>query len=125
MVVHGKVIDNHTGEALIGATVYAVPGTGPNRGVTTTDYDGYFETNQIAANEKVGISYVGYITEQFDHKDGIYALTESTSFLDGVTVVGKKQESPSPRKNKYMWIAIVALLLFFFMAAFKIYKSKS
>ncbi|MBN4080802.1 TonB-dependent receptor [Caldithrix abyssi] len=58
--VSGKVISDDTGEALIGVNI-VVKGTGIG---TTTDQDGYFSLDAIAADAVLVISYIGYDTKE-------------------------------------------------------------
>ncbi|MDR0575862.1 MAG: TonB-dependent receptor [Tannerella sp.] len=83
--VTGTVVDSE-GEAVIGASVTVV---GTVNGVIT-DIDGNFSLTNVAANAKLKISYVGYVTQEIavDGKSVIrVTLKEDVQLLDEVQVV--------------------------------------
>lgn len=81
---HGMVVDEATGEPLIGATVMPI-GTG--RGVAT-DYDGKFTLNIPSKVKEVQVSYVGYTTIRTRIANNItIKLKTSAATLDDVMVV--------------------------------------
>lgn len=100
-VIRGEVLDNKTGESLIGATIL-VKGT-TNEGVQT-DYDGIFElkTNRPLPLTLV-ISYIGYTAQEVEVKntkerikvklseDG-YVIAEVE--IKGQRISDKQKESP-------------------------------
>ncbi|NJL11657.1 MAG: carboxypeptidase-like regulatory domain-containing protein [Microscillaceae bacterium] len=55
--VSGKVIDGETGEAIPFGNVY--PKSNPQAG-TTTDFDGYYTLQNVAAGDSIVVSYIGY-----------------------------------------------------------------
>ncbi|MCF8229221.1 MAG: TonB-dependent receptor [Bacteroidales bacterium] len=61
--LRGKVIDNKTGETLIGVTV-AVVGTTMG---TTTDFDGNYSLKLPAGNYNIRISYISYQPQEYEN----------------------------------------------------------
>ena len=86
-VCKGTVVDSN-GEAIVGASVFAVS-NGHKKG-SVTDLDGNFEIDGIASGSSLTISYVGYKTQQvtWSGKDLKVTLQESSEMLDNVVVVG-------------------------------------
>ncbi|MGC9355932.1 MAG: carboxypeptidase-like regulatory domain-containing protein, partial [Mariniphaga sp.] len=60
--VEGKVVDAESGESLVGASVVL---EGTTMG-TVTDIDGSFTLELETGNQTVLVSYIGYVTEEFD-----------------------------------------------------------
>ena len=96
--VRGKVVDNTSGETLIGANVLI---KGSTTG-TVTDYDGAFELRASSLPTTVTISYLGYTTKDFvitDNKSVILKLeTENITIalveIKGQRVSDKQKASP-------------------------------
>ncbi|MEO6039412.1 MAG: carboxypeptidase-like regulatory domain-containing protein, partial [Saprospiraceae bacterium] len=61
--LRGKVLDDVSGEALIGATVAVIEG---GTGGGTTNYDGEFSVKVDSLPAKLSISYTGYATKELD-----------------------------------------------------------
>mgnify|MGYP003310363756 CR=1 FL=1 len=81
--IKGTVVDGN-GEAIIGAAIM-VPGT--NTG-SITDVDGAFQIN-VAVGTSLEFSCLGYVTVTVPAANGMkVVLTEDTTFLDDVVVVG-------------------------------------
>ena len=84
--VSGTVLDEATGDPVIGATV-KIKGTGTG---VVTDFDGNFSID-ASVGQTLEISYVGYITQTLKvTKGGRYEirLSEDTHTLEQVVVVG-------------------------------------
>ena len=84
--VSGTVLDEATGDPVIGATV-KIKGTGTG---VVTDFDGNFSID-ASVGQTLEISYVGYITQTLKvSKGGHYEirLSEDTHTLEQVVVVG-------------------------------------
>ena len=82
-VVSGRVIDG-TGEGVISATVL-IKGA---QGGTVTDFDGNFKV-QCQPGATLVISYIGYLTQEVEAKDGmVVTLKEDNALLDEVVVIG-------------------------------------
>lgn len=83
--VQGNVKD-HTGEAVIGATVMQ---KGTSNG-TVTDFDGNFSLN-VPANARLTISYIGFLTQEIEVKGQTsieVVLQDDSQTLSEVVVVG-------------------------------------
>ncbi|MDR1115635.1 MAG: TonB-dependent receptor [Tannerella sp.] len=83
--VTGTIVDSN-GEALIGANILVV---GATQG-TITDYEGNFSLENVPENDKLRISYIGYITQEVPVSGkGSFriVLEESTQVLGEVEVV--------------------------------------
>ena len=84
--VHGTVVDGNTGEPIIGANVVVKGET--TRG-TITDINGEFYL-QVASNEKLCVSYIGYLTSEVtaNKTELKILLKEDGETLEEVVVVG-------------------------------------
>jgi len=99
--VTGYILEESTGEPLIGATVI-VKGTSIG---TVTDYDGSYTLNLPAQHNGIlEVSYIGYDTQQvsINKQNTIVSLAEGTAILDEVVVIkgsrnSKKKEEKSSR----------------------------
>ena len=93
MTVSGRVIDQATGESIIGATVYASSDTSTG---TITDTDGNFSIDDFPGDDKLVISYIGYETQTLDPDEdmGTIALAASTEVLDEVNVTASFKSTP-------------------------------
>lgn len=85
-IISGKVVEQSTGEALLGATVQNLT----TKKATTTDFEGLFN---IAASlgDVLKISYVGTLTQQITVANNsriIVYLNEDVAKLDAVVVIG-------------------------------------
>ncbi len=85
MTVTGQVVDQQTGESLIGATVLEV---GTTNGVIT-DLDGHFTIALKDKKNRLEVSYVGYVTQKLAASSQmIIKLKTDALALDEVVVVG-------------------------------------
>ena len=81
--ISGRVVDTN-GDEIISATVL-VKGT---QGGTVTDFDGNFKV-QCQPGATLVISYIGYLTQEAEAKDGMtVTLKEDNALLDEVVVIG-------------------------------------
>jgi TonB-linked SusC/RagA family outer membrane protein len=85
-IISGKVVEQSTGEALLGATVQNLT----TKKATTTDFEGLFN---IAASlgDVLKISYIGTLTQQITVANNsriIVYLNEDVAKLDAVVVIG-------------------------------------
>ena len=84
VAVQGTVIDQATGEPIIGASVLEI---GTTNG-TITDFDGNFTLN-VQSGAKLSISYMGYKTQEMDASPVLKVrMGEDNELLDEVVVVG-------------------------------------
>ncbi len=84
--LQGKVVDEFTGDPLLGATV-VIKGT---QKATTTNFDGDFSIN-ASIGEVLRISYVGYKTKEITIDDLNFKnvqLSQDVAGLDAVVVIG-------------------------------------
>lgn len=84
-VLKGKVVDVH-GEAVIGANIRVVDGTGG----TITDVDGNFSL-EVKPGDRITVSYIGYASTEMAVGDGqpiSVTLHEDSRMIDEVVVVG-------------------------------------
>ncbi|MDO4496760.1 MAG: SusC/RagA family TonB-linked outer membrane protein, partial [Bacteroidales bacterium] len=91
--IQGQIIDNSTGEPLIGATIAT---KASKSGGVTTDYNGQFSletTEELPVTLKV--SFVGYEDQEVDIYDDsepvTITLTENRNLLDEIVVTGVSQ----------------------------------
>ena len=94
-VLKGKVIDEGTGESLIGVTIIEVNELNRALNGTVTDLNGNFTLRLSNPDTKVKISYIGFRTEEHDISGQTFLeidLEEETQLLDEVVVTaeGKK-----------------------------------
>ena len=94
-VLKGKVIDEGTGESLIGVTIIEVNELNRALNGTVTDLNGNFTLRLSNPDTKVKISYIGFRTEEHDISGQTFLeidLEEETQLLDEVVVIaeGKK-----------------------------------
>ena len=94
-VLKGKVIDEGTGESLIGVTIIEVNELNRSLNGTVTDLNGNFTLRLSNPDTKVKISYIGFRTEEHDISGQTFLeidLEEETQLLDEVVVIaeGKK-----------------------------------
>lgn len=85
-LLKGKVIDQRSGEPLVGASILEV---GTSNGILT-DIDGNFELT-VQKDAILRVSYVGFITQDVGTKGENYieiSLKEDAEMLDEVVVVG-------------------------------------
>ena len=81
--ISGRVVDTN-GDEIISATVL-VKGS---QGGTVTDFDGNFKV-QCQPGATLVISYIGYLTQEVEAKDGMtVTLKEDNALLDEVVVIG-------------------------------------
>ena len=81
--ISGRVVDTN-GDEVISATVL-VKGS---QGGTVTDFDGNFKV-QCQPGATLVISYIGYLTQEVEAKDGMtVTLKEDNALLDEVVVIG-------------------------------------
>ncbi len=86
-ILKGKVVDEETGESLIGVVVAA---KGATSKMTLTDKNGNFSIS-INKNDVLSFSYLGYASKDVipaNIKDGTVKLSTSASSLDEVVVIG-------------------------------------
>ncbi|MEP7269360.1 MAG: TonB-dependent receptor [Saprospiraceae bacterium] len=97
--IKGKVLDDVTGETLIGAAV-SVKGT--NTG-TVTDFDGAFEIRVPSLPATLSFSYLGYLTKDVDIKSAnsnitikleSEAITIAVTEIRGQRISDKQKASP-------------------------------
>ncbi|MDR1602355.1 MAG: SusC/RagA family TonB-linked outer membrane protein [Tannerella sp.] len=86
----GLVIDSQTGEAVIGANVY-IKNTSLRQGAVT-DVNGRFSLAVSSFPATIGISYVGYRTQEVDiyeqsAEEVVFSLVEDVNLLNEVVVV--------------------------------------
>jgi TonB-linked SusC/RagA family outer membrane protein len=88
--VRGKVVDNRTGEPLVGVAV-AVRGNVAQTGVAT-GINGEFVLNAGALPAVIGVSYIGYKSQEIDvyeiSETLIIYLVEDFNLLNEIVVVG-------------------------------------
>ena len=94
-VLKGKVIDEETGESLIGVTIIEVNELNRTLNGTVTDLNGNFTLRLSNPDTKVKISYIGFRTEEHAISGQTFLeidLEEETQLLDEVVVTaeGKK-----------------------------------
>lgn len=94
-VLKGKVIDQATGESLIGVTVIEVNELNRSLNGTVTDLNGNFTLRLSSPDTKVKISYIGFRTEEYTISGQSFLevdLEEETQVLEEVVVTaeGKK-----------------------------------
>jgi TonB-linked SusC/RagA family outer membrane protein len=94
-VLKGKVIDEKTGEALIGVTVIELNELNRVLNGTVTDLNGNFTLRLSNPDTKVRISYIGFTTEEHTISGETFLevdLDEETQVLDEVVITaeGKK-----------------------------------
>ena len=94
-VLKGKVIEEETGESLIGVTIIEVNELNRTLNGTVTDLNGNFTLRLSNPNTKVKISYIGFRTEEHVISGQTFLeidLEEETQLLDEVVVTaeGKK-----------------------------------
>jgi TonB-linked SusC/RagA family outer membrane protein len=85
-IVSGKVLEQSTGEALLGATVQNIT----TNKATTTDFDGLF-TIEASIGEVIRITYVGTLTQEItvESFDSLtIKLLEDVATLEEVVVIG-------------------------------------
>jgi hypothetical protein len=84
-VISGRVLDE-SGNPIMGASII-VKGTGSG---TTTDVNGFFKLQNVAANRSVIVSSVGYSSKEIAAKPGYItiSLQADTQSLEEVVVVG-------------------------------------
>lgn len=83
--VSGQVVDDATGETVIGATIQV---KGAEASGTITDFDGNFTITLPAGTTTLVVSYVGYETKEVVAKDGmVIRMATSSEVLDEVMVV--------------------------------------
>lgn len=81
------IVKDDRGEPIIGANIVIA---GTTNG-TTTDIDGNFSLSDVAENDIINISYIGYLSKEFKvagKTDFTIMLTEDTQKLEEVVVVG-------------------------------------
>ena len=84
--IKGRVIDKDTKEALIGASVVLESNSGVG---TTTDVDGNFELVLPKKNEKIVVSYIGYISVTLvPQNNQVIEMSADALGLEEVVVVG-------------------------------------
>ena len=91
-VIKGKVVEETTGEALIGVTVIEVNDLNRTLNGTVTDINGNFTLRLTAAHTMLKISYIGYKTEEFAISGQSYLdvkLKEETQLLEEVVITGE------------------------------------
>lgn len=92
-LLKGKVIDQRSGEPLVGASILEV---GTSNGILT-DIDGNFELT-VQKDAILRVSYVGFITQDVGTKGENYieiSLKEDAEMLDEVVVVGYGSQKKS------------------------------
>jgi hypothetical protein len=84
-VISGRVLDE-SGNPIMGASII-VKGTGSG---TTTDVNGFFKLQNVAANRSIIVSSVGYSSKEIAAKPGYIniSLQADTQSLEEVVVVG-------------------------------------
>lgn len=97
-IVKGQVVDEETGDPLIGATVMVEGSTSG----TVTDIDGYF-TQSVPVNGEIKISYIGFhdlkqkITKKGNVNLGVIKLKQNAVALDDVIItssIAKDRQTP-------------------------------
>lgn len=85
--IRGKVIDNNTGESLVGATVVAFEANPPI--ATVTDYDGNFSLENIPAGQhKIKCTFIAYQEQVIEN---VEVKSDKITILD-VNMVSSDQE---------------------------------
>ncbi len=85
-IISGKVLEESTGEALLGATVQNLT---TNR-ATTTDFDGLFSI-EAAPGDVLKVSFIGTVAQQItitDNSTLTIILKEDVAALEEVVVIG-------------------------------------
>jgi hypothetical protein len=95
--IHGKVIDERTGETIIGASISS-KGATINSG-TVTDLDGVFDLKVSSLPATIVVSYIGYRTQEIDIYEApketvVIPLVEVLNALNEVVVVVNKPLTP-------------------------------
>lgn len=99
-LLKGKVIDQRSGEPLVGASILEV---GTSNGILT-DIDGNFELT-VQKDAILRVSYVGFITQDVGTKGENYieiSLKEDAEMLDEVVVVGYGSQKKQPCQVQYL-----------------------
>ncbi len=94
-VLKGKVIDDETGEALIGVTIIEVNELNRSLNGTVTDLNGNFTLRLSNPDTKVRISYIGFMTEEHTISGQTFLevdLEEETQLLDEVVVTAEAKK---------------------------------
>ena len=89
LVLKGKVVEEGTGESLIGVTVIEINDLNRSLNGTVTDLNGNFALRLSSSNTIVKISYIGFKTEEHSISGQTYldiSLEEETQLLDEVVV---------------------------------------
>lgn len=88
--VSGKVLDNESGEGLVGVSILEA---GTSNG-TITDIDGRFKLQLTTQSGSIIVSYVGYVTQTINatESDITVRLTPDVTLLDQVVVVGYSEQ---------------------------------
>ena len=110
-VLKGKVVDDVTGEALIGVTVIEINELNRSLNGTVTDLNGNFALRLSSSNTMVKISYIGFKTEEHTISGQTYldiSLEEETQLLDEVVVTaeGKKIGGLNPVSERDLTSAV-------------------
>jgi outer membrane receptor protein involved in Fe transport len=90
--IKGKIVDNYSGEALIGANVVLKDDVAKG---TITDFDGYFELDIDKFPTTINISYVGYADQDYtvnssDDKIEIKLEEDAITIDIGVEIKGQR-----------------------------------
>ncbi|MDR0845098.1 MAG: SusC/RagA family TonB-linked outer membrane protein, partial [Tannerella sp.] len=90
-VIHGKVIDERTGETLIGVSI-SLKGNTVSTG-TVTDLDGAFNLPVSLLPATIEVSYIGYRSQEIDIYEApketvVISLAEYVNALNEVVVIG-------------------------------------
>lgn len=122
MIVNGIVKDASTGETLPSATIYKVSNldTSP---ITSTDLDGNFSA-VISPNEKIKVSYVGYLDTIVNPKPNLtIVMLEASQSVGAVTVTGQKTPKKNIQKDMFLLnIMAVGLVLVAALVAYFYFK---
>lgn len=83
--VSGKVIDEANNEPIIGATITVIGGSTS----TSSDNSGLFTLENVPANSKLRVSYLGYKSQEvIAQTDMTITLSPETNTLEDVVVIG-------------------------------------
>jgi len=91
-VIKGKVVEEATGQSLIGVTVIEINDLNRTLNGTVTDINGNFTLRLTSPETKIRISYIGYKSEEFSVSGQTFfdvKLKEETQLLDEVVITGE------------------------------------
>lgn len=112
MIAQGTIVDRSTDEVLPGAHIYIVKPNGTKIPVQTmSGADGYFEAPGFNVGDKVGVSYIGYGLQIFNHIQGYFEMQPQVNSINEVVITANKPKPiPKPKESKTDPVIIATLL---------------